>query len=278
MRNLLSTAAAAAFVAAAPAIAAPVSYSGSQGTVQFNVPTVSSNGLRWSGQQYINPTTVIYDSATGTYTVRDTGNPAVTSTFTGGVVGADYTTFTKSSGGVTQTLKVLNKANTLVPLTYVQYGKWRRDGQSGLYAYNDTYVVFGTKTARSAIPTSGTANYTTVHDGTYLNKNGVYSVSGMGTFTANFGAGTISYDATLTGTPEAGGAAINFGTVGGNGSISRGGFTGRDLSYNAQGFLMDVKGNFYGPAAEEVGGIFALKGSSSAAGGTGSGTGAFAGN
>jgi hypothetical protein len=41
---------------------------------------------------------------------------------------------------------------------------------------------------------------------------------------------------------------------------------------------MDVKGNFYGPAAEEVGGIFLLRGSSSAVGGTGSGTGAFVGN
>lgn len=260
------------------AVAAPVTYSGSQSTVQFNVPTVSSSGLRWTGTQYINPTKVIYDSATGTYTVRDTGDPLKTSTFTGGVVGADYTTFTKTGGGVTETFKVLNKANTLVPLTYVQYGKWRRDNQSGLYAYNDTYVVFGTKTARSAIPTSGTGTYTTVHDGTYLNKNGVYSVSGMGTFNAYFVSGTIDYSATLTGTPEAGGAAIAFGTVGGTGTISRGGFKGTDTAYNAEGFLMNVKGDFYGPAAEEVGGTFTLSGSSTAVGGRGSGVGAFAGN
>ena len=83
MRTFLCTAAAAAFIAATPAFAAPVNYSGSQGTVQFNVPTVSSNGLRWTGQQYINPTKVIYDSATGTYTLRDTGSPTKTSTFTG---------------------------------------------------------------------------------------------------------------------------------------------------------------------------------------------------
>ncbi|MEO6433534.1 MAG: hypothetical protein ABIO29_06120 [Sphingomicrobium sp.] len=266
-------------VAAMPAIAvaAPVTYDGSQSTNQYNVPT--TGGIGWTGVQYINPTKVIYDSATNSYTVRDTGKPALTSTFTGGTVGADYTTYSKMNGSVTETLKVLNKANTLLPLTYVQYGKWRRSGQPLNFNNNDTYIVFGTKTARSAMPVAGTGNYVTILDGTYINKNGVYAVSGNGTLTATFAAGTIDYSATATGTRETGGSTINFGTLAGTGFISNGGpaFKGTTLGANAQGYSMNIWGNFYGPAADEVGGNFSIKGDRTTLA-PGVGNGAFVGN
>ena len=275
MRILVLAALAASVPAAA--VAAPVTYNGSQSTVQYNLPYVNG-GLNWTGTQYIYGTKVIYDSATDSYTVRDTGSASTTSTFTAGTAGADYRTYTKTSGGVTETLKVLNKANTIVPLTYVQYGKWRRSGMATNFNTNDTYVVFGTKTTPAQMPVAGLGNYVTLLEGTYANKNGVYSVVGNGTFTADFAAGTIAFNSSATGAREGGGAGINFGTMTGRGSISNGGpaFKGSG-GFNGSGYAMTMMGNFYGPLADEVGGNFTIRGNSTTLA-PGSGTGAFVGN
>lgn len=265
----------------AGALAAPVTYNGSQSTIQYNLP-YSSSALNWTGNQYIYGTKVIYDSATGTYTVRDTGSTTKTSTFTSanktGVVG-DYTYYSKTSNGVTETFKVLNPG--ALGLTYVRYGKWRRTGISGNYfKNNDTYVVFGNPTPGSQMPHSGGATYSTVYDGTWIDKNGLYSVAGTGTIDADFLHNSLNFGATLTGTPEAGGSAINFGTFAGTGSISSRGptFSGSTTTYNSDGYAMKINGGFYGTgadAASEVGGNFSLSGNRSH---NGSGTGAFVGS
>jgi hypothetical protein len=132
---------------------------------------------------------------------------------------------------------------------------------------NDTYVVFGTKAPSSAV-TSGTGSYSTVVDGTFVNTTGSYAVSGTGTFSANFGAATIGYSTTASATPETSGTAFSFGIMTGSGSIAvRGaGFSGTGTT-NGSGYAMDVAGNFYGPAAQEVGGLFHIRGN----GGNGTG-------
>lgn len=258
------------------AAAAPISYNGSQSTIKYNVPTTS--GLGWTGQQYINGTKIIYDPATDTYVLRDTGSTTLTSTFTGGTVGTNYTTYSKTSGGVTETFRVLNAANSLITLSYVNYGVWRRSGMATNFTNNDTYVVYGTKTPRAQMPTSSSAGYTTVLDGTFVTKDGVYLVTGTGTLTADFGAGTLTYGATATGNRETGGSTINFGTMTGSGAIANGGpaFKGTG-GFNGNGYAMDIWGNFYGSgagAASEVGGNFAIRGNASH---RGNGTGAFVG-
>ncbi len=101
------------------------------------------------------------------------------------------------------------------------YGQWRRTSTSGTTtSVNDTYVVFGSKSPSSAV-TSGTGHYSTVLDGTFVNKNGAYAVNGTGTFDANFGSGTIAYSTTARRTPETGGTAILFGTMTGDRARSR---------------------------------------------------------
>ena len=276
MRKLLCTAALAAFIGASPALAAPANVPALQGTITYK----NSAG----GTSYWSPfaratSKVVYDSATGTYTLRDTGNLALTSTFgPGNVSGSDaaFTYYNKSSGSNVETFRLLNKsgANPLIVLTYVQYGQWRRSTTtSGVTSTNDTYVVFGTKTPASGMPLTGSANYTTYLDGTFVNKNGVYAVSGTGGLNANFGTGTISYNATLNGDREGGGTDIAFGSLSGSGSITtaNAGFKGTG-STNGSGYKLDVNGNFYGPAAQEIGGIFRLTGNG------GNGTGAIVGN
>ena len=277
MRILLCTAAVAAFVAASPALAAPVNVPALQGTITYK-------NSASTGPQYYSPfsrvtSKVVYDSATGTYTLRDTGNPALTTTFApANISGSDaaFTYYSKTSGSNVNTLRLLNKGagNPSIALTYVQYGHWRRSSlASGVTSTNDTYVVFGTRTPGASMPTTGSASYSTVLDGTYVKTSGVYEVDGAGSLTANFGSGTIGYSATLVGTREGGGTNIAFGTLTGSGSLSLAGasFNGTGVK-NGSGYKLDVNGHFYGPAAQEIGGIFRLTGNN------GNGTGAIVGN
>jgi hypothetical protein len=163
-------------------------------------------------------------------------------------------------------------------LTYVRYGKWRRTGITNNYfKNNDTYVVFGTPTTNAQMPRTGNGSYVTTYDGTFLNKDGVYTVAGTGTIDASFGSNSLSFAASLSGTSEGVGPAINFGSFAGSGTISSRGstFQGTDASYNAEGYALTIRGGFYGPNAEEVGGNFTLTGNRA---NNGSGTGAFVGN
>jgi hypothetical protein len=220
--------------------------------------------------------TVKYDAATETYTVRDTGSTAITAGFGPGQrtsTNTDFTSYSRTASGTTETFKVSNLGSTVagVPLSYVQYGHWRRvkpgGGNFGNTAQNDTYLVFGSKTPQSVI-TTGSAFYVTHLDGTYVNSEKSYAVDGTGTLTANFGApsGTLSFTADLTGTPTTG-SEIDFGTLSGTGTI-----TTKSSSFSASGtnapYSMNVNGFFFGPAAQEVGGVFQLRGPT---GGNGSG-------
>ncbi|MEO7654537.1 MAG: hypothetical protein ABIS23_02495 [Sphingomicrobium sp.] len=276
MRYLLFTVAAAALLAGAPAVAAPANVAALQGTITYKNSVAT-------GPQYYSPfarvtSKVVYDSATGTYTLRDTGNPALTSTFgPANITGSDaaFTYYSKTSGTNVETFRRLNQsgANPLIILTYVDYGQWRRSTTtSGVTSTNDTYAVFGTKTPGSAVPHSGSASYATYLDGTFVDKNGVYAVAGTGSLNAYFSSGTIDYSATLTGTREGGGTNIAFGALTGTGLIaySSAGFKGTGTT-NGSGYKLDVNGNFYGPAYQEVGGIFHLTGNN------GNGTGALVG-
>ena len=206
--------------------------------------------------------------------MRDTGSTAIKSSFGPANISssdATYTTYSKNSGAETFRILTPGGVNPLIELSYANYGKWRRTTASGaLTNVNDTYLVWGSKTSAAAV-TSGTGSYSTVLDGTFVNKDGVYSVAGTGTFDANFGLGTISYSSTATGTPETTGSAINFGTMTGAGRVARGNFSGTGAT-NGSGYAMDVNGTFYGPAHEEMGGVFVLRGNK------GNGVGAIVGN
>ena len=120
MRNFLCTAALAALFVSTSAAAAPANVSALQGTITYK-------NSASTGPQYYSPfarvtSKVVYDSATGTYTLRDTGNPALISTFgPANVTGSNaaFTFYSKTSGTNVETLRLLNKsgANPLIVLT-----------------------------------------------------------------------------------------------------------------------------------------------------------------
>jgi hypothetical protein len=236
-----------------------------QSTQKYQLP--GSGGPIFYGNFARINTTIQYDHPTQSYTVRDTGSVSTTSTFApadidAGASNTTYTVYSKNSG--TETLKLLNPGagNPLIALTYTSYGQWTRTtaggGYNGADAVNDTFFVYGIKTASGSMPTSGSAVYNTVIDGTFVNSTSVYDLSGTGSITANFGSGTgtISFAATPVGTPSVG-AVINFGTINGSGVINAATFKG---SGSGGGYSMNLAGYFYGPTANEVGADFRLSG------------------
>jgi hypothetical protein len=270
--NSVMASAVALFLASGTAQAAATKIPAMQSTIKYSK---TSTGASLFSNYARATSTVLYDSATNTYTIRDTGSLTTTSSFGPANVSSSNSSFVTYKKGTTETFRLLNNnpSNPLIVLTYVDYGQWRRTSAAGgTTNVNDTYLVFGTKAPSTAV-TSGTGSYSTIVDGTFVNKTGSYAVSGNGTFAADFGAGTIAYSTTANATPETSGTAFSFGTMTGAGSIAvqSAGFTGTGAT-NGSGYAMDVNGNFYGPAAQEIGGLFHIRGNG------GSGTGAIVGN
>ena len=213
--------------------------------------------------------TVKYDATTHSYIVRDTGNVSATSSFGPGNVvagesNASYTVYRKTGGGSTETLTLLNPGatNPTIQLSYVSFGHWRKitpgGGNFGDTAQSDTYFVYGFKTPKGSMPVTGTATYTTLLDGTYTDPDRSYDIDGAGTLTANFASNTLGFSASATATP-ASGPGFHFGTINGTGTIksSASSFT---ASGNNGTYGMSVAGYFFGPAANEVGGVFQIGG------------------
>ena len=268
MRHLfVATAALVAFCGApGSALAAPVNVPAIQSTVKYQT---TATGASMFGNYARATSKIVHDSVTDTYTLRDTGSLTITSSFAPAnkdVAASDarFTVYKKINGSTTETFRLLNLSptNPLIALTYTSYGQWRRSTTTTTGAsVNDTYVVFGTRTASADVPRIGSASYSTVLDGTYVNNNGAYAVSGTGSLTANFAGGTIGYSATATGTKEVAGAPIAFGTMTGAGTIAfaSSGFSGTGAA-NGSGYAMSLNGYFFGPAAAEVGGLFRITG------------------
>jgi len=162
----------------------------------------------------------------------------------------------------------------------VTYGKWAMPHSSPII-YADNYVVFGQQTPAASIPRSGSASYSAVLDGTYQSGSNTYRLGGTASYVANFGNATMSVSATPVATHVSNGSQLNFGTLTGGGYIYFGGSpTGGGYSFTAiTPYIGTTRyasyGNFYGPQANEIGGVFTLK--SSVGGAPGEGAGAFVG-
>jgi hypothetical protein len=238
-----------------------------QSTIKYTkVSTTKASG---QGNYARATSSVIYDKATNSYILRDTGNTALKSTFDLDNADASSTAeFTVVKHGANESLRIYNPGATIqgIALTYTGYGQWRRTGTPAYgtgTAVNDTYFVYGLKTPSASMPTTGGASYTTALDGTYANKTGVYAITGTGNLAADWGARSLTYSATLAGSREGDSAALaGLGALtGGIGTIgSRGSSFQSRTSATGGGYSLGVMGYFFGPAANEVGGVFRLTG------------------
>lgn len=213
----------------------------------------------------IHPTTITYNAATQTYTLYDYDGGPGYSYSPGKIVGsqssAAYTFYRDASTG--STFKLLNDSpsNPVIVLNYVTYGKWVVP-QSPPIHFADNYLVFGTITPPAAVPRSGSASYNAILDGTYEKGASTYHLGGNATFSASFGTGIMGLSVTPVATALNGGSPLTFGTLTGSGYItadsSSFGATSRTRGADGVKTLFSSTGNFYGPSAQEIGGVFTL--------------------
>lgn len=211
------------------------------------------------------PTTISYNASTQTYTLYDyDGGPGYSyspAKIVASQSSAAYTFYRDPSTG--STLKLLNDSasNPAIALYYVTYGKWVVP-QSAPIHFADNYVVFGQITPPSAVPRTGSASYTAILDGTYQSGANTYRLSGNAAFSASFGTGIMGLSVTPVATNTVNGSKLNFGTLTGSGFItadtSSFGATSRTRAADGTKTLFSATGNFYGPAAQEIGGVFTL--------------------
>lgn len=204
--------------------------------------------------------TFAYDASAGTYTVAD-GTDSASFSDSAPVSSGSTDSYTTKSGSVTDQLDLFSNVRSggsqgagAIALTYLSFGKWTHsDGQT--LDNRITYFLFGSPTDPSDMPHTGTATYSTMVTGSSF--AGCYGCDaqpfdGSATVTADFGAGSVNTDLTLT----------SIGSFQGTGTISgnqfAGNFTGNFTAAGTE--LQDgaFQGGFFGPSAAEMGYTFSL--------------------
>lgn len=209
--------------------------------------------------------TVSYVASTDTYNLSATGQTAsfapvdlVTAQSSPNV--ANTLVYQKTSASGSDSLRLVVPVVGGVALSYTLLGNWTHNVTGvGSTSY---IAVGGAPTQAGDVPKTGTANYTVIVNGSVIPTAGspnLLNGTASGTFSANFGAGTVSTTLNLQG------ASSNFGTLSGSGTIASAssGFTGTFSSVTSGGF----SGSFFGPQAAEMGmGWTATTGTYTAAG------------
>ena len=228
--------------------------SGATGGVT-NRPTTSNRAIQ-----------VRYDAPSGAYTISTgeladiTFAPADKDTVNSN---SATTAYSKAAGTKTEDLILLNPGTTNpeLALTYSSYGAWQSITSNGTTADASTvFLVFGVKTQQADLPVSGTASYQTIIDGLFAGTGGLYVLNGSSSFSANFGAGTVSFSMSPTGIHILDGSTKTFGSLSGTGTINAGAASFDASAPASGGYSASLLGKFYGPAAAEMGATFLLSG------------------
>jgi hypothetical protein len=119
------------------------------------------------------------------------------------------------------------------------------------------YIAFGVRTPDLNRPISGTATYDGIAIGSGQTGRGAlatpYEVQGAVSLVANFGTNSITSTLNLTGTSLKDGSVITFPEFKTSGETAHGDFTAQR---GVDGLYM--RGSFYGPNAQEFGGLFSV--------------------
>lgn len=164
----------------------------------------------------------------------------------------------QGSDGSVRTLTISDPASSR--LNYTVLGAWGYAANATAARTTDGWLAFGSATRGSDLPLSGTATYSGVMFGRYADGTDLWSVSASANATADFANRSVSLNtsgtqiANLAGTPTLQPASdLNLsGTLSyASGSNALGG----TLS-TTSGLSGPAAGQFYGPAAAEIGGTF----------------------
>lgn len=217
-----------------------------------------------------------YDAATGAYTVREVGGGSATflpSTKNPSASDATVSVYNQATGNRTDQLVLFNPGagNTKMALSYVSYGIWQQVTDNGAtVGAVQQFLLYGIRQASNQ-PSTGSASYSTLVDGFWHNADGVYSLKGQSSFTADFSAKTVTTTLDLIGTKVGTSQEKGLGLFNGTGTIAAlgGGFSGTFTQQGADNFGNTYSGGFdgafFGPQGQEVGYTFTLSGSGGAA-------------
>ena len=225
----------------------------------LSVPTSGANVTANAGPATL---TFAYNASSQAYTVSDGTR---SQTFTQANIdpaqtNGDLTTYKVVSGNTTDFLSLTTSGTTAGKTRYVGAGFWQRQ-VNGATAIDGRFLSFtyGAQTPDAALPRTGAASFDVRLLGARSFSNEVYSLSGTGRLSADlqsgamFAIGRFGETVVRTGQVIATDSGWNAVALIASGSNS---FAGR-ITFDNYG-TGDLRGAFYGPAAEEVGGAYYL--------------------
>jgi transferrin binding protein len=172
-----------------------------------------------------------------------------------------------TASNTNSTVTVVNALNPAVAWNYQSFGYWLVNMSSTSTMAGA--MSFGNPTPTGAVPVSGTATYSGLSGGIYVDPGGnVFTHGAVMTSTVDFNARTILFSTTGTQvTPVTTGAVAPLGsTLNLTGSFTYGAGPNPNQfggSVTAPAFPAGstgrADGQFYGPTAQELGGVFSLK-------------------
>lgn len=172
---------------------------------------------------------------------------------------ASFTVYSKNSDD--RVLILLNPQDPELDFTYGTFGNWLDVDQAG-NSLSQGYVIFGVRTPAADVPSTGTATYEGETVGSLVDAAGtIYTVTGTAQLTADFAAGTLDGDfgdaAKIDVLTDIVSPWRNF-TI----STTINGNTFDGTAQTDDGVLSGTAaGGFFGPGAEEAGGVWRMIGS-----------------
>ncbi|MFN2646072.1 MAG: transferrin-binding protein-like solute binding protein [Burkholderiales bacterium] len=144
---------------------------------------------------------------------------------------------------------------------YQTFGVWNRSNSAT--SFDAGVFSFGAATPASAVPSVGTATFTGLANGFFASSAGsAFFTSASMTANANFGTASITFSTINTQTvPIAGGSTAFRPDLNLTGTFNY--LSGSNLfsgPVSATGLAGTATGRFYGPAAQEIGGVYNLSG------------------
>jgi hypothetical protein len=224
--------------------------------------TFQSGGIHWSSGQggisgrgtdsFGSGLVFSYNAASDTFSVTTPTN--VTATFDASTFqpGQSNSTTRVFVNGTQQSLRLTRPSINNVTLSYLEVANFVNPATSTSWT-----AVGGVPTQNSDVPRTGSATYT-ASTGANIFTNGASTphstanaTGTTATFSANFAANTVATSVHLVGAQTNGGAAVDFGTFNGSGTISSTGpgFAGTFTGTTGAGF----SGAFFGPQGAEAG-------------------------
>lgn len=194
----------------------------------------------------------------------DTANSDATQTVyelanLGGLITDNYTLFTPGASPYA--------------LSYVAIGAWRNEDVIATlpftgpgYSKLTSHVAFGQRTAPSDVPTGASATYNIHALGTHYDASAVRDLVGDGTIVAHFNPHTFDVDLNLS-FVDSSGALTPWHVFSASGSPSYASYWPGDGNPNlgipiqaddALNLTGTIRGSFFGPLGEEIGGVFTV--------------------